>query len=150
MHILLVNRDPVGAGLDADRLKADPLEARASAGAHEQPVAPQVRTTIELQDILVPSRRAAVACIPSISSRLTEPGCTVVGYYRQAITAYEEAGDHLGTARALASLAAAETELGYYDEAAEHLRLALPACWPPTPWCCGTSTPPAPRNARNH
>jgi tetratricopeptide (TPR) repeat protein len=58
---------------------------------------------------------------------MTEPGCTAAGYYRQAITAYEEAGDHLGTARALASLAAAETELGYYDEAAEHLRLALPA-----------------------
>jgi hypothetical protein len=34
------------------------------------------------------------------------------GYYWQAIAAYEETGDHLGTARALASLAAAETELG--------------------------------------
>jgi hypothetical protein len=28
-------------------------------------------------------------------------------------------------------------------------RAAAPACWPPTP-LCGTSTPPAPPNARNH
>jgi len=43
----------VRAGLDADRLQADPLDARAPAGRHEQPVAPQVRAAIELQDEVV-------------------------------------------------------------------------------------------------
>ena len=45
--------DPAGVGLDADRLQADPLDARAPAGGHQQPVAAQLRTAVEAQDILV-------------------------------------------------------------------------------------------------
>ena len=37
----------------ADRLEADPLDARAPTGCHQQLVAPQLRTAVELQDILV-------------------------------------------------------------------------------------------------
>ena len=42
-------------GLDANRLEADPLNAWAPTGCHEQPVAPQVRTAIG------PARRARYA-----------------------------------------------------------------------------------------
>ena len=44
---------PRGVGLDADRLQADPLHPRAPAGGHQQPVAPQLRAAVELQDVLV-------------------------------------------------------------------------------------------------
>ena len=49
-------------GVDADRLQADPRDARAPTGGHQQPVAPQVRTAVELQDILltVPPRGGGV------------------------------------------------------------------------------------------
>ena len=50
---VVVDRDPLGVGLDAHRLEADPLDARAPAGCHEQPVAPHVRAAVELQDVLV-------------------------------------------------------------------------------------------------
>ena len=44
---MIVNRDPVRAGLDAHRFQADPRHARALASGHEQPVTPQLRTAIE-------------------------------------------------------------------------------------------------------
>jgi hypothetical protein len=50
---MLVDADPVRLDLDADRLQADPLDARAPAGGDQQLVAPQLRTVVELQHILV-------------------------------------------------------------------------------------------------
>ena len=43
----------MGVGLDADRLEADPLDARAPAGCDQQPVAAQLRIAVEPQDVLV-------------------------------------------------------------------------------------------------
>jgi hypothetical protein len=59
---MLVHRDPVRVGFHADRLKADPLHARAATGGHRQPVAPHLQPAVELQHILVtlPPRRGGV------------------------------------------------------------------------------------------
>ena len=48
-----VDRDPVAVGLDADRLQADPVDARAPAGGDEQTVAPQLAAVVELEDVVV-------------------------------------------------------------------------------------------------
>ena len=48
-----VDRDAVGVGLDADRLQADPLDARAPAGGDEQAVAAQLAAVVELEDVVV-------------------------------------------------------------------------------------------------
>lgn len=54
---MLVNLDAaMGIGRYADGIQADPGHARAPTGCHEQPVAPQLRTVIETQDILRHSR----------------------------------------------------------------------------------------------
>jgi hypothetical protein len=50
---VVVDRDPAGVCLDAHRLEADPLDAWAPTGCHEQPVAPHFRSAVELQDVLV-------------------------------------------------------------------------------------------------
>src|SRR5262249_11278350 len=59
---VVVDRDPVGVGLDTDRLEADSLDARSPTGSHEQPVAPYLCSPVELQDVLVAffSRRGGV------------------------------------------------------------------------------------------
>ena len=44
---------PWGSGLDADRLQADPLDARAPAGGDEQPVAAQLAAVVELEHVVV-------------------------------------------------------------------------------------------------
>ena len=49
----LVDRDAAGVGLDADRLEADPLDARPPAGGDEQPVAAQLAAVVELEDVVV-------------------------------------------------------------------------------------------------
>jgi len=48
-----VDRDPVGVGLDADRLQADPLDARAPAGGDEEAVAAQLPAVVELQHVIL-------------------------------------------------------------------------------------------------
>jgi hypothetical protein len=43
---------PVAAGLDADRLQAEPGDAGAPARGHEQAIAAQLATVVELEDAL--------------------------------------------------------------------------------------------------
>src|SRR5262249_24557072 len=50
----LVAMDPWGGALDAARPEADSLAARAPTGRDQELVAPQVRSAVELQDVLVP------------------------------------------------------------------------------------------------
>ena len=53
-----VDRDAVRVGLDADRLQADPLDARTPPGGDEQPVAAQLAAVVERR-ARSPRRRAA-------------------------------------------------------------------------------------------
>jgi len=48
-----VDRDPVGVSLDADRLEAEALDSRAPAGGHEQAVAAQLASVLELEDVVL-------------------------------------------------------------------------------------------------
>src|SRR5206468_8555504 len=59
---VLVNPDPAVVRLDTDTLEADPLDAWASTGRHEQPVAAHVPLAVDLQDVLVtvPPRRGGL------------------------------------------------------------------------------------------
>ena len=53
-----VDGDPVRVGLDADRLEADPLDARAPAGGDEQVVTAQLRVPeLEHEFLAVATRR---------------------------------------------------------------------------------------------
>ena len=54
---LRVNRDPVGARLDADRLQPDPLDARAPSGRHEQMITAQLPSILQPQDEVLPVAR---------------------------------------------------------------------------------------------
>ena len=49
---VLVDPEAAGIGLDADRLQADPVHTRPSAGRHEEPVAAQLVTPVEGEDEL--------------------------------------------------------------------------------------------------
>ena len=53
-----VDRDAVRVGLDADRLQADAVDARAPAGRDEQAVAAQLAPVVELEDVVVAARAA--------------------------------------------------------------------------------------------
>ena len=54
-----VDGDPVGVGLDADGLEADPLDARAPAGGHQQVVTAQLRVPeLEHEFLALSTRRA--------------------------------------------------------------------------------------------
>ncbi len=48
-----VDRDAARVGLDADRLQADAVDARAPAGGDEQPVAAQLAAVVELEDVVL-------------------------------------------------------------------------------------------------
>ena len=47
-----VDRNAAGVGDDADRLEADPVHARASAGGDEQTIAAQLAAVTQLQDVV--------------------------------------------------------------------------------------------------
>src|SRR5262249_49577632 len=53
-----VDLDPVGSGLDADRLETDALDAWAPTGCNEQPVTADIDASVEIENELValPSR----------------------------------------------------------------------------------------------
>ena len=75
---------PWRVGLDADRLEADALDARAPAGGHEQAVAAQLATVVELEDVVLAvapgrgrARRRATSSMPS--RRRTSPSASPSG-----------------------------------------------------------------------
>ena len=50
---MCVDRDAPAVGFDADRLQPEPLDTRAPAGGHEQSIAAQLATVVELQDVVL-------------------------------------------------------------------------------------------------
>ena len=50
---VLVNRDPVGIGLDPDGLEADPLDARSPTGGDQEPLAAHLPATLQFEDVLI-------------------------------------------------------------------------------------------------
>ena len=57
-----VHRDPVGAGVDADRLQPEAADARTTARYHEQAIAAELAPVVELQNVVLAlaSRRGGV------------------------------------------------------------------------------------------
>jgi len=59
---MCVHRDPVGAGVDADRLQPEAVDARTTARCHEQAIAAELAPGVELQTVVLAlaSRRGGV------------------------------------------------------------------------------------------
>ena len=64
-----VDRDSVGVGLDPDGLQAHPADPRAAARRDEQPVAAQLATVVELEDVVVAVASRAPSCWPTARAR---------------------------------------------------------------------------------
>jgi hypothetical protein len=74
---LRVDRDAMGAGLDADGLEADAVDARAAARGDEQAVAAQLAAVAELEPSALPSGAGSRAstCSPRSASTTSPPSC---------------------------------------------------------------------------
>src|SRR5204863_8628550 len=65
------------AGVEADGLEADALDARAAAGGDEHPIAPQLRPLLELEHVVL-------AVAPGTARVLAEPQLDALGLERLA------------------------------------------------------------------